>query len=67
MSEDFEFKFEKILSVSSHDTDSGDLEYWLSRSDEERFAGIEFLRRQFYDYGKAERELHRFFEVIERA
>ncbi len=65
MSKEFEFKFEKTLSVSSLNDESGDLAYWLSRSGEERLAGIEFFRRQFYDYGKAEQELHRIFEVIE--
>lgn len=56
-----------IVSVGTHDEAPDDRAYWLSRSAEERIAGVEFLGRQFYSYASAEPELRRFLEVVERA
>jgi hypothetical protein len=54
------------FSVGTFADEPDDRAYWLSQKPEDRLAGIEFLRRQFYDYGKAEQEFCRFFEVAER-
>jgi len=53
------------FSVGTFADEPDDLAYWLSQTPADRLAGIEFLRRQFYDYGKAEQEFYRFFEVAE--
>ena len=54
-----------VISVGSFSDEPDDLAYWLSQRPEDRLAGIEFLRQQFYSYGKARSELRRFFEVAE--
>ena len=53
------------LSIGSFEDEPDDLGYWLSQSPEDRLAGIEFLRQQFFPYGEARQELRRFFEVTE--
>lgn len=57
----------EVVSVGTHDEGLDDRAYWLSRSAEERIAGVEFLCRQFYSYASAEPELRRVLEVVERA
>ncbi len=54
------------LTIGSLDDEPDDLGYWLKQTPETRLAGIEFLRRQFYSYGKARRELRRFLEIAQR-
>ncbi len=46
------------------DTPQRDLEYWLSRSPEERLAAVELLRRQYH--GRLPR-LRRVARVLQRA
>ncbi len=53
------------LSIGSFEDEPDDLAYWLSRDPVERLAAIETLRRQFFDYGEARQELHRFLEIVE--
>lgn len=57
---------EKVVKFRRLGDPSGareDLEYWLSRSPEERVAAVEFLRRQYYgDPGR----LQRVARVIKR-
>lgn len=53
------------FSVGSFNDEPDDLAFWLSQTPGDRLAGIEFLSRQFYNYGKAEQEFYRFFEVAE--
>jgi hypothetical protein len=53
------------ISIGSFSDEPDDLAYWLSQPAEDRLAGIEFLRQQFYSYGKARSELRRFFEIAE--
>ncbi len=53
------------FSVGSFSDKPDDLAFWLQQPPGDRLAGIEFLNRQFFDYGTAEQELHRFFEVVE--
>ncbi len=55
------------LSIGSFADEPDDLAYWLSRTPEDRLAGIEFLRHQFFSYGEAGPELRRLFEVTELA
>lgn len=54
------------VSVGTFADEPDDLAWWLSRPPEERIAGIEFLRRQFFAYGKARPEFRRLLEVAER-
>jgi hypothetical protein len=53
------------LTVGSFDDEPDDLAYWLKQTPETRLAVIEFLRRQFFSYGKARQELRRFLEITE--
>ena len=55
------------VSIGTFEDEPDDVAYWLKQSPETRLAGIEFLRRQFYSYGEARRELRRFLEIAERA
>jgi len=55
------------ISIGSFADEPDDLAYWLSRTPEDRLAGIELLRQQFFSYGKARPELRRLFEVTELA
>lgn len=41
---------EKVIrKISLHDKTNYDLEYWLSKTPEERISAIELLRQQFYE------------------
>ena len=53
------------FSIGSYEDEPDDLAYWLGQSPEDRLAGIEFLRQQFFSYGEARQELRRFLEVVE--
>jgi len=53
----------KIRSLEDSSQIKEDLEYWLSRSPEERLAAVDFLRRQYH--GNTER-LQRVARVIQR-
>jgi hypothetical protein len=44
-------------------TEYADLEYWLSKSPEERIAAVEYLRRQYYGNSAG---LQRSARVIQR-
>ena len=54
------------LSLGTFKDEPDDLAYWLAQPPAVRLAGIEFLRHQFYAYGRARSELRRFFEIAER-
>lgn len=59
---------EKVIKkISLRDKDNYDLEYWLSKTPEERISAIEFLRQQFYEIkdGSAPR-LQRVIKFIRR-
>lgn len=58
---------EVVRKISLKDKCSYDLEYWLSKTPEERVAAIEFLRQQFYETkdGSAPR-LQRVAKIIKR-
>jgi hypothetical protein len=62
------FVFDRsAVKIGSFDDEPNDLDYWLNQTPETRLAGIEFLRRQFYSYGEARRELRRFLEIAQRS
>ncbi|HOV15819.1 MAG TPA: hypothetical protein PK771_16135 [Spirochaetota bacterium] len=52
MSNDFLTKIDKsVITNSCLDKDNrGEKDYWLSKTPEERFAGLEILRTRFYNY-----------------
>ncbi|KAF0151246.1 MAG: hypothetical protein FD143_2101 [Ignavibacteria bacterium] len=56
-----------VKKISLKDKRNYDLEYWLSKTPEERIAAVEFLRKQFYEVkdGDAPR-LQRTVNVIKR-
>jgi hypothetical protein len=55
---------QKIIKKSDlHDTDAArrDLEFWLSRTPEERVSAVEILRRQHYgDMGRIKKMIRKF-------
>ena len=55
-----------FFSIGSFDDEPDDISFWLNKSAEERIEAVEFLRRQFYPYGKAEQEFRRFLEITDR-
>lgn len=59
---------EKVIKkISLKDKYNYDLEYWLSKTPEERISAIEFLRQQFYETenGSPPR-LQRVIKIIKR-
>ena len=59
---------EKVIrKISLKDKRNYNLEYWLSKTPEERISAIEFLRKQFYETkdGSAPR-LQRVINIIKR-
>ena len=56
-------KVVKIKKINDKSLLLDDLEYWLSKSHEERVAAVDYLRRQFH--GSSER-LQRVAKVIQR-
>ena len=44
--------------------DRADVAYWRARPPEERFAALEFLRQQFYDYDPSTARISGFFEIV---
>ena len=56
-------KVVKIRNINDKSLLLDDLEYWLSKSHEERVAAVDYLRRQFH--GSSER-LQRVVRVIQR-
>jgi hypothetical protein len=58
------FTFEKTPITVSDLTDQGtDLEFWLSRTPEERLSAVEFMRQMMYDYNPATDRMERILEV----
>jgi hypothetical protein len=59
-----EFRMDRTaFRVASFGDDSADIDYWLSRSPQERIAAVEMLRRRYH--GNIDR-LQRVFRVVER-
>jgi hypothetical protein len=60
------FRMDKSsFSVSSLQESDNDVEYWLSKTPEERILAVEFLRQLIYGYDPATERLQRFFETAE--
>jgi type III secretory pathway lipoprotein EscJ len=56
---------EKVVTIATDKDQPKDLAYWLSRPVEERFAAVEFLRRQAHP-DDADHRLRRVFKVTYR-
>jgi hypothetical protein len=56
----------RAFSVTSFlEAEQADLQYWRSRSPDERLAALELSRQIAYGYDPTTRGLSRFFEVVE--
>jgi hypothetical protein len=55
----------KALSVKSLYDKDNDLEFWLSKTPEERVLAVEFLRQLIYGYDPFTERLQRVFETAE--
>jgi hypothetical protein len=53
------------LVVASLDDPPDDVEYWLSRTPEERLAALEFMRQIAYGYDPASARLQRVLTVAQ--
>ena len=66
---------EKVVNiVSLKEEDSGNLEYWLSKTDSERITAVQDLRQQYIklynkvnEYNESRKRLRRFYKVIKQA
>jgi len=55
----------KSFSVVSLQESDNDIEYWLSRTPEERIIAVEFLRQLIFNYDPSTERLQRVFETAE--
>ena len=53
------------LSVTTLSEKSGDKEYWLSKTPQERLAALELMRQINYGYNPANARLQRVLEIVE--
>lgn len=53
------------LSMTALDDDSNDLNYWLSKTPDQRMEALEMLRQVIYGYDPAEVRLQRILEVVD--
>jgi hypothetical protein len=61
-----EFRLDRTRFSVARLTDPDDaVEYWLSRTVEERLRALELLRRTFYGYASASEGLQRVLEVAQ--
>lgn len=65
MKKDFLKLDRKSFSVVSLKESDNDIEYWLSRTPEERILAVEFLRQLIFNYDPATERLQRVFETAE--
>ena len=64
--QDSPYKMDRTaFSVTSLSVESGEREYWLSRSPLERLQALEFLRQVIYGYDPTSVRLQRVLEVAE--
>lgn len=60
------FQFDKnSFETTASDQNFSDVEFWLSKSPEERFLAVEFLRQSIFGYDPITERLQRFFETAE--
>jgi len=58
------FEFDKhAVEICSLGEEGNDLEFWLSRTPEERIAAVEHLRRMMYGYDPATTRMERILEI----
>jgi len=55
----------EIVDLEEINDAATDLDYWLSKTQQERLAGIEVLRQAFYDYDPDTERLQRVLEIID--
>jgi hypothetical protein len=65
MNKDFLKLDKKSFSVVSLQESDNDIEYWLSRTPEERIIAVEFLRQLIFNYDPSTERLQRVFETAE--
>jgi hypothetical protein len=65
MDKDFLKLDKKSFSVVSLQESDNDIEYWRSRTPEERFIAVEFLRQLIFNYDPSTERLQRVFETAE--
>ncbi len=53
------------LSVTTFSEKSGDKEYWLSKTPQERLEAVELMRQINYGYNPANARLQRVLEIVE--
>lgn len=51
------------FSICDVGDEGNDLEYWLSRTPEERLAAVEYLRQMMYGYDPATARMERVLEI----
>lgn len=59
-----EFKLEKDITVTDKMTSGYDKAYWDTKTPQERFDAIEFLRQQYIEYTHAPQRLQRVLTVV---
>jgi hypothetical protein len=63
-----DFRLDKsVISVVPLSQADDELEYWLSKTPEERWQAVEFIRRTLYGYSDPPPRLQRVLEVVERS
>ena len=65
MNKDFLKLDKKSFSVGLLEESNNDMEYWLSRTPEERIMAVEFLRQLIFNYDPTTERLQRVFETAE--
>jgi hypothetical protein len=65
MNKDFLKLDKKSFSVGLLEESNNDMEYWLSRTPEERIIAVEFLRQLIFNYDPTTERLQRVFETAE--
>ena len=55
------------FSICDVGDEGTDLEYWLSRTPQERFEAIEYMRRVLYGHNAASPTFQRVFEITDLA
>jgi hypothetical protein len=53
------------FEIGSLTDDREEVEYWRSKSPEERMEALELMRQIIYGYDPATTRLQRFFEIVE--
>ena len=60
------FRMDKTaFSVTTLSEKSGDKEYWLSKTPQERLEAVELMRQINYGYNPANARLQRVLEIVE--